>query len=437
LSRCSSCRAGSSSCLAWLVYPLWLAETKVNEFFFFEVILYGVVLPTLTGLAFSLFAANRAELAWSLYSQNISRNLRFQLNNAHSYDEVAEVLLQFVRMAIPLVKLAVFAYDPRTDKHKTILSWSLEDGLLKGPPPFNCTGERCLLSNPIPPGTKIQPLPCQDSSIGDLPHLLSWYCMPFEFSGSLVARARFGFEPQSTPRAVHTRLLQEAAPGIAAAFKHARLEQLEKERKASLHVEQQRIARDIHDSLGHSLAYLRFKLDQMNMDISQAERETLRREVEALRDVAKEAYEQMRQVLVILTPESGSNLNDTLLDYAEKIGQRSNLKLELKSDGKPCPLPSLTESHIFFIVREALTNIQNHAQAQQVDFGLAWGETYLKITLADDGVGFDAEKPVPDGHFGLANMYERAMEVGAQLEINSQIGHGTQITLHVPFEVQT
>jgi signal transduction histidine kinase len=223
-------------------------------------------------------------------------------------------------------------------------------------------------------------------------------------------------------------------PTIASAFQRIQLEDLIKRRADIFDSEQERIARDVHDTLGHSLVHLRLKLDHVLTEINQAERGMLRSEIEALSQVAKDAYGQMRDVLVDLNPESASDLVDHLQIYADKIRPRANFKLQVSSYGQQCCLPAPVRHHIFFIFQEALTNIEKHAQAGQVDVDLRWQEACLEMTITDDGAGFDTAVTIQNGHYGLRNMRQRALESDAQLAVFSQAGRGTRILLRVPYE---
>jgi signal transduction histidine kinase len=92
-------------------------------------------------------------------------------------------------------------------------------------------------------------------------------------------------------------------------------------------------------------------------------------------------------------------------------------------------LPEKIESEFLKIGQEAVTNVVRHANAKQVKIDLAYGDKKVRMTIADDGCGFEgtANSSGPDGHFGLRGMRERAAQIGAQLAVKSQAGEGTQI----------
>jgi PAS domain S-box-containing protein len=195
--------------------------------------------------------------------------------------------------------------------------------------------------------------------------------------------------------------------------------------------ERARIARDLHDSLGHSLAYLHLKLDDLASQDT-LEKPQRRLDLARMRDVANEAYELVRSMLAASLPTYSSDLATALLVPARAAGRRGNFKVQITSQGQPRPLPPIVQQQSLYVLQEALANVEKHASARQVDIGLVWSEETLTITLADDGQGFDARRIQSDGHFGLAIMQARAQEINGRLSLTSRPGAGTKLTLRIP-----
>ncbi len=197
-------------------------------------------------------------------------------------------------------------------------------------------------------------------------------------------------------------------------------------------LERERIARDLHDSLGHSLGYLHLKLDQLAASEGLDDVTVLRREVARMRDVASQAYEMVRGMLATLHPSNATDLATGLLVMARAAGQRADFEVQLSSEGRTRALHPIVQQQALYLFREALNNVVKHASAGHVDIHLSWGESALTITLADDGCGFAVGELVPEGHYGLGMMQERAHEVNGQLTFRSRPGAGTQVALRVP-----
>ncbi len=410
-------------------------QRGVEISFFFEVGFYGVVLPISTGLALTALAGSRAELLWNQYYQELIPNLGLQLHAVRTYDELARVYLQFIRVMMPVIGVMMYKYEKDGNRPETILNWSLDND--HSLPDLNsaCTTELCpfIGASNIGAGA-ITPQPCRDPNAMISSKHSAFFCVPFLFSNSLIAGARLCFPEGTAPSAEQTRLLKEVAPTIASTFHRVHLESVMKRQDDKLTLEQQRIARDVHDTLGHSLAYLRLRLDQISMDFPQADANILHEEVETLRDIAKESYDQMREVLIALSPDTDSKLSTRLMNYADRISQRSDFRVQVDQQGKARVLPALVQRNIFYIFQEALTNIEKHAHAHRVDVTLSWQAKGLTMRVVDDGVGFDCSRQISDGHFGLNNMNERARESNAELCVASQLGIGTQVVLDIPYE---
>ncbi len=197
-------------------------------------------------------------------------------------------------------------------------------------------------------------------------------------------------------------------------------------------LERARIARDLHDSLGHSLGYLHLKLDQLASGEKLAGATGLPQEVARMRDVASQAYEMVRGMLATLHPSNATDLATGLLAMAQAAGQRADFEVRLSSEGSASALHPVVQQQILFLFREALNNAVKHADAQQVGITLSWGESALTITMTDDGCGFGVGDLAGDGHYGLRMMQERADEINGQLTLSSRPDAGTQVTLRVP-----
>ena len=416
----------------WLEYQPFLEG--VNASFFTEITFYGVALPLSTGIALSWLAATRSELSWLNYYQNLKNNLITQLSHAHSRHELAAVLLGFFQVTMPLAGVIVYAYEERSHKYKSILNWFLKEGT-NSPASISNDMTDCVCLNQSEVTVPAVLQPCRDPKVVAASSNMLCFYIPFMFSNSPVGGARLYFAHSNAPSPEQCRLLKEIAPKIAAEFQRVQLELMIKRRKYSLNAEQQRIARDVHDTLGHSLAFLRLRLDHISMEFDQPGMDKVRHEVESLRDVAKEAYDQMRDVLIQLNSASNSDINESLANYADKISQQASFDVSIQHDGQQRDLPPLVRRNISYIFQEILTNVEKHAQANHVDVKINWYDTYLGVYVNDDGVGFDPAKLIEDGHFGVKNMHERAIEIHAQFSVSSSPNHGTRHMLRVPYEV--
>ena len=189
----------------------------------------------------------------------------------------------------------------------------------------------------------------------------------------------------------------------------------------------------MHATLGHNLAYLRMKLNQLPADYRIGDQSILN-DLTQLRDIANESYQQMRDLLVALAPEKTPNLRSTMTKYAQRVANRAGFNLTIQYSGTSRPLPQVILRHVVLIAREALGNIEKHAQAKHVEINLDWENDGLSIYIVDDGRGFDTSQRLNDEHFGLQFMQERASEVNGELILSSTLNSGTKISLWVPYK---
>ncbi|MFM7068954.1 MAG: histidine kinase, partial [Actinomycetes bacterium] len=190
--------------------------------------------------------------------------------------------------------------------------------------------------------------------------------------------------------------------------------------------ERTRIARDLHDRIGQSLAYLGFELDRMvNMNDSG---EPLTNELHQLRDDVRGVTREVRDTLYDLrtdvTEEMG--LGTVLEQFAARIAERAHLQIHVEAD-KDARLPLLQEREMWRVAQEALANVERHARATAVRIIWRCDGTRALIDVTDNGVGFEQGRAGRLDSYGVMGMRERASSIGAALEILSAPGRGTRV----------
>jgi ligand-binding sensor domain-containing protein/signal transduction histidine kinase len=201
--------------------------------------------------------------------------------------------------------------------------------------------------------------------------------------------------------------------------------------------ERTRIARDVHDTLLQgfisSLMHLHVAEKQIPGDSPLKGRLTF-----VLEGMEKVIEEARLAVVGLRTPDSGhENLEGSLRDFFQEIGDIGNAAWMLRSTGRPHRLKPAAYEDIGSIAKEAILNALRHASAKTVQVTIAWGWLGLRLVVSDDGSGMDAtvlEHGRPQ-HWGLASMRERAKQLKARLNIESDSVSGTKITLSIPAKV--
>jgi len=196
--------------------------------------------------------------------------------------------------------------------------------------------------------------------------------------------------------------------------------------------ERNRVARELHDTLAHTLSGLSVQLEAVKAywDVDpQKARSTLE---ESLKE-AHSGLGETRRALQALraSPLDDLGLSLAVRTMAEDTAARTNLALNLSVADK---LPSLSpdvEQCIYRVAQEAVTNVAKHAKAKTLTVNLDSTEGRVTLTVHDDGVGFDIEKKDKANDYGLEGMQERAQLVGGELTVTSKPGEGTTVKLVV------
>lgn len=243
-----------------------------------------------------------------------------------------------------------------------------------------------------------------------------------------------GREPRETSEADRA-LLAGLANLAALAVENARL-QAEVASAATVR-ERERIAREMHDSLAQALSSLHAMAALARLRAEKAGAEEVGQVVQEMEEVSGKAYEEIRQTIFELRTavEEGPGLVPTIAEYLQEFGARSGLQAKLIVEEGAAPrLPLEAETQLVRIVGEALHNVWRHARARQVEVRVGTEGAMARVTVQDDGVGFDPQAGPPAGrrHYGLETMRERAESAGGSLQIVGSPGQGTQVVVRLP-----
>jgi len=211
---------------------------------------------------------------------------------------------------------------------------------------------------------------------------------------------------------------------------HAGLIRLERaEGELALAEERARLSREMHDGLGAALTGLSMQAEVL---LGLCESGRLREEALDLRAAADDALDELRQGLWVIRGEFG--LYRAARSHCEQLGRRAKQEIRYRDDGVAAiPLPGQAQLSLFRLLQEALSNAVRHAEANVIDVELAADDAHCVVSIRDDGRGFD---PRVDrvGHYGLRGMRERALRLGAALELVSAPGQGTDVRIAVPIQ---
>ena len=194
--------------------------------------------------------------------------------------------------------------------------------------------------------------------------------------------------------------------------------------------ERNRLARDLHDTLAHSLAGLVVQLQAIDT-LLKAEPAAARSELVKARQLAQEGLQETRQAIQDLrvNPIEDLGLARALERAALDFSDRAGVQVELHISDPQASISNDVAAQIFFIAKEAFNNIERHADAHRAEVSLTHDNGQLVLTITDDGRGFEAGHIAEEERFGLQGMHERAEMIGALLSVESKMGHGTTVQL--------
>lgn len=207
------------------------------------------------------------------------------------------------------------------------------------------------------------------------------------------------------------------------------LEQLEN--KAVLD-ERTRLAREIHDGLAQTLAFLKIETARMQSYVSKGEMDAVTRTLQACHQTLSDAYLDARQVIDNLRHVPDETLGDWLQMTAADFETLSGMKVDVSNVQLSYEFPSNAKAQLTRIVQEALTNIRKHAQSCTVRISAVEREGEAVIEIRDDGIGFSPEEARSASKYGLHSMRERAEIIDAEFQIVSAPGVGTTVRLQIP-----
>jgi two-component system, NarL family, sensor histidine kinase UhpB len=216
---------------------------------------------------------------------------------------------------------------------------------------------------------------------------------------------------------------------------NAMLDRLEQERRGSVRRalaaqedERSRIARELHDELGQELTAAAMQSERAAQSAPASSQPTLEEIAEAIR----RSIDHVRRIARRLRPEALDDLGlvNALISLCRRMGQQSGVRIETDLANKVPSTSPETEVVIYRVAQESVTNAVRHAQASKITLSLATVDDHIRLVVRDDGQGIDA--PLSGDTAGVSGMRERALLIGAQLNIRSHHGDGTEVQLDVP-----
>ena len=398
-----------------------------------EIFVLGILLPLSYGALLALLSRAEERRLNARLESEFQKILSRQLSQASTHSEVLDIILHYPSTILPVQWSAVYLYHPDKSSYQMEQFWRSETHT--GPEELEFSKPqdlgKCLVSQLNTPG-EFKACACgspfQESAKGG-------YCLELRSMGNLTGILYFQLPPETEASSLAVQALKSIAPQMGQALERVRLQRLALNQAEAAENERRRIAQNLHDTLGQNISYLRLKLDQLSGEDPLAEISLIKQDLERMREIADDAYQQVRGTLADLGLSTISDLASALSQMGQTVGKRANLQFEMESNGSERAIPASTRRQIILIFREAMNNVEKHALASLFRMCMVWGTNDLTISMSDNGKGFDPYQTTPLGHYGLIIMQERAAEISGRLNWRSSGENGTTTTLWVPLPI--
>jgi two-component system, NarL family, nitrate/nitrite sensor histidine kinase NarX len=329
--------------------------------------------------------------------------------------------------------VALRRFDETNQRYLLLAS----DGL----PPAMTEGEQCIRagdrfcgSPSVSPGVRVIPIQamqaarmhqCRDAGFETI------VSIPISQHDRLMGELDLFFHNRFSLSAAERSLLEALTAHLASAMENLRLNALEKE--AAVSQERTFLARELHDSIAQSLAFLKIQVHLLRDALAGDDERQVRQALGEIDTGVRECYGDVRELLVhFRTRANAEDIEPALLTTLRKFEHQSGLKTAMQMQGQGMPLAPVLQVQVLHIVQEALSNVRKHARATHVWLDVQQ-QPQWRFEVRDDGGGFSPEDGPPDEtHVGLRIMAERAECIGASLDVLSKPGRGTSVALTLP-----
>ena len=302
-------------------------------------------------------------------------------------------------------------------------------------------GESCVIAGDCYCGSPGAPararvIPIHSMPPGALKHCAqagfqSVVSVPIRLHDRLMGEVNLFFHAQMTPSEPERSLLDALTSHLASGMENLRLSALSKE--AAVAQERTFIARELHDSIAQSLAFLKIQVQLMRDALSRHDMEAVDKTLGEIDVGVRESYGDVRELLMhFRTRTNAEDIEPALATTLRKFEHQTGLQTHFSMEGNAMPLAPDVQVQVLHILQEALSNVRKHARASQVWLNVQQHPAW-RFEVRDDGVGFVTDGPsYGETHVGLRIMGERAHRIGASLAVSSWPGAGTTVTLTLP-----
>ena len=351
------------------------------------------------------------------------------VGNATTLQELSQGFVQRVRAVARADAAALRWSDETNERYLMLASEGLPQAMLDAE---HCVhAGDCHCGSPGT-GTALRVIPIREAKPARMPHCAragfeTIVSIPIRLHERLMGEVDLFFHAQCEITGAERSLLEALTAHLAAAMDNMRLLSLEKE--AAVSQERSFIARELHDSIAQSLAFLKIQVQLMQDALDRRDPEQAQSVLQEIDTGVRESYADVRELLVhFRTRASAEDIEPALQTTLRKFGQQTGIPATLQMQGNALPLAPDLQIQVLHILQEALSNVRKHAGATRVWLDVQQQPRW-RFEVRDNGAGFDTASGQDETHVGLRIMAERAQRIAATLDVHSRAGHGTSVIL--------
>ena len=214
---------------------------------------------------------------------------------------------------------------------------------------------------------------------------------------------------------------------------HAReeLKQLSAELVSAQEVERRRISRELHDEVGQVLSATMLALGNLRSSLKDRDTDEALRQLQLLQDMTEQNARMVRNISLLLRPTmlDDLGLGAALKWLAREVSRNSGMQVDVAAEDCPDDLPEEHRTCVYRVAQEAVRNASRHSGARQVRIYVHRDGRSLRVSVQDDGKGFD---PVREKGIGILGIEERVARLGGVLAVDSERGRGTMVSFELP-----
>jgi len=352
---------------------------------------------------------------------------------ATTLNELAEGFAASIGRAARADGVAVRWSDEANERYLMLAAVGLPAGM--------AAGEQCLHAGTCHCGAQVPEVGARVIPINTMRPQGMMHCadagfetlvsIPIRLHERVMGEVDLFFHARLTPSPTERSLLEALTAHLASAMENLRLNALEKE--AAVSQERTFLARELHDSIAQSLAFLRIQVQLMRDAIDNGNADEVERTLAEIDAGVRESYGDVRELLVhFRTRANAEDIEPALQTTLRKFEHQSGLKSIMQMQGHGIALAPDLQIQVLHIMQEALSNVRKHAQATTVWLDVQQ-QPQWRFEVRDNGTGFAGDvENVDETHVGLRIMAERAERIDATLDVMSRPGYGTSVVLTLP-----